>query len=176
MTDEQLRTLVAQAPFGRDLDDAEVHALVAFAEVESAEVGTLILSEGQPAPGLLVLAEGEVEVVKRGDDGQLHQLAVLGPGATLGESGITGIHGASATVRVTQPVRYLLVRGDAFARLIDAHPRVAAKIALAIARVENHRLHRMNVKVLDLLGQANDGRRLEDLARFREQLFANWDF
>ena len=100
-----------------------------------------------------MLADGEVEVVKRGDDGQMHQLAVLGAGATLGESGITGIHGASATVRVTRPTRYLLIRGEAFSRLIEAHPRVAAKIAIAIARVENHRLHRMNVKVLDLLSQ-----------------------
>ena len=176
MTDEQLRSLVAQAPFGRELTGDEIHALVSFAEVEEAGAGTLILSEGQPAPGLLVLADGEVEVVKRGDDGQMHQLAVLEAGATLGESGITGIHGASATVRVTRPARYLLIRGEAFTRLIDAHPKVAAKIALAIARVENHRLHRMNVKVLDLLSQSSDGRRLEELASFREQLFANWDF
>lgn len=172
----KLIEIVHEAPLGRRLDDAEVESFLEAATLEEAGAGTVLLSEGRPGRGLVVLADGEVEVVKRGDGGE-HQLAVLDVGSAIGESGLTGGRVATATVRVLRPVQYLLWTREAFDKLMTEHPRVAAKVALAIAQVETHRLHRMNEKVLELVGNnGKNGERLQELARFREQLFTDWDF
>ena len=77
-----------------------------------AAPGTELATEGQPLGALIFLSDGAANVTLNG-----HRIAASTAGSFIGE--MTCLEGgpASATVTLTAPSRYFLIRTDALARL-----------------------------------------------------------
>lgn len=94
--------------------------------LESLEVdaGTLLFDEGDPAEGLVLVAEGRVRVACR----RTGEQAELGPGTSLGAFSLA-VHGVrEARAETTSRSRLLLLRRDAFERLVADAPRTACRL------------------------------------------------
>lgn len=100
-------------PLFDGLSPAEVDALVAVGQERGLAPGATLVEQGEPAAELLVVLEGEVEIVT--GDGRVEVvLGRRGPGTVIGEVALVDDGLRSATVRALTPVR---LRAWPFARL-----------------------------------------------------------
>lgn len=118
--DEDRVPLVAALP-------AEERArLRAATRVVRADVGELLFLEDAPGDGVLILIEGEVEILKAAGTPDEHLLAVRGPDDLLGEMSLLfPEQRRSATGRVRRPVTALHIGGEYFSSLLHRRPSVA---------------------------------------------------
>src|SRR5918911_2204968 len=97
MTEERLR----QVRFFEFLTEEELEEFAEGSELVAFEVGEEIIEEGAGTHDLFVLTSGRVEVRKRipGGDRLLAEIDASGERTVVGERGLLGESGASATVR-----------------------------------------------------------------------------
>ena len=110
------------------------------------EAGETLLAEGESTGRLYVLAEGAVEIVKRG----FHINVVTESGAIFGEMSVLlgGPH--MATVRALTPCSARVIEGgDSF---LQAHPELSYELAKLLA----HRLNGVTAYLIDLKRQFED--------------------
>jgi general stress protein 26 len=96
----------------RDLPRHEVDTLAAKLNTVTVEAGAVIVRQGAPADKFFIIVDGEVEVVRGGDDGE-EALATLSSGQFFGEMAILRDMPRTATVRALTPTTLLtMARGD----------------------------------------------------------------
>ena len=177
---------LARSHLGVGLGDEELRRLAEAGEVRRASRGEILMEEGVPGRLLVVVLDGEVEILKRDGDDEIHRLARMGPDTVLGEMGLLLEEPSSATVRVTRPSSLFLLDRSRFRELLDRDQGSSAPLLLALARIVARRLRRMNERageicdeyeeVLNQGGTARGGARRAELARFKEQLQSEWNF
>jgi NADH dehydrogenase len=107
--DRKLRILVdwvVTAIFGRNIANIRMNEPYGLRE-EMYEPGQAIVREGDVGQRLFIISEGEVDVVRAGNDGSEERLATLGPGQHFGEMAVFGRTRRSATVRARTRVHLL---------------------------------------------------------------------
>ncbi len=93
----------------------------------SFSFGGDIVTEGEEADAVYVLAEGRARMVKRGANGEEIPLNVLRPGETFGATGLldpTAIGKRSTTVRASSDVQAYKLDPALFQALLQNHPEV----------------------------------------------------
>ncbi len=101
-------------------------------EAVSFKTGQIIFKEGEVGDSLLIIGDGEVEVVKMVGQSP-HVLSRLGPGEHVGEMALISNQRRSATVRVVRAFHGLVLRQSAFDALLDDEPRFAREMLRAIS-------------------------------------------
>jgi CRP-like cAMP-binding protein len=121
-----------------ELDDETLTVLARELPTEHADIGTVVVREGDRAEFMYVIVAGELEVVKLGRAGEV-RVALLGPGDWFGEMAILDVQPRSATVRSVAPT--MLVRMSAehvtellFRRNVTAYALLVRNIARELAR------------------------------------------
>ncbi len=109
-------------------------------ETRTFAAGETLLSEGQNAPGLFLLASGEVKVTSTDSDGDKVLLATLGPGEVVGEISLVLRRPATATVSAGTATVALHLSHDEFHAAIREHPTLLSELYdLATRREEETR-------------------------------------
>lgn len=108
--------------------------------------GTVLFREGEAGQEMYVIHAGRVELT-RGKGALRQTLAVLEPGEFFGEMAIVMDRPRSATARILDPARLLVLDAGTF----EAMVRNNAEIALRIIRKMAHRLEAANTQVDILL-------------------------
>ena len=102
-----------------ELTDAQWDRLRRYGVPQATEVGDVLFRTGDRWYDLILVEEGEVEVVRDALSWtEETRLAVLGPRTFVGELGLLNGQRAFLTSRVTQPGRVLRVDHDALQRLM----------------------------------------------------------
>jgi CRP-like cAMP-binding protein len=70
--------------------------------VRTCAPGEVLMREGEPGQSAFVVARGEVRVTRAGDEGESIELAVMGPGAIVGEMALVTAAPRAATVTATR--------------------------------------------------------------------------
>lgn len=93
--------------------------------------GDVLITEGDSAEHFFVLVEGQVEVSRKGSDGESAIVAVLGPGEYFGEVGLLHRAPRNATVRAAAggPVAVLKTNAAGFDRLLNQTGESGAELA-----------------------------------------------
>ena len=94
-----------------------VETITTTLQGQTAAAGDTIVRQGTPADKLLIVVEGQAEVV-RDDNGQERQIATLGAGDLFGEVAIMRDQPRSASVRATTDIKLLTLERDRFRDLI----------------------------------------------------------
>jgi CRP-like cAMP-binding protein len=130
---ETLRRLASLRAF----PDDELHVLLGAASARAVPAGEVLLREGDPGRSCLVIARGEVEVLKAVGDAE-RVIAVLPEGTLLGQVALVDRSPRTATVRARTQVAVLELDRDVFESLLHAHSPLALRfqeqIAIAGAR------------------------------------------
>jgi len=100
--------------------------------------GDVLFEEGQPCRGLLVVAEGLVEVRQISLRGREQVFHTEGPGATLGEGPLFDGGGYIASAVALAPTRVLLLPRAEVLSLCQRRPEVALAVLKTMARRVRH--------------------------------------
>jgi CRP-like cAMP-binding protein len=158
------------------LTPAQAAEILAVTRPWSIPAGSLVFQEGEEGSGLLLLLQGSVEVVKQSPNSAPQRLATVEAPSVLGEMSLVSEQRHSATVRATTNCEFRVLAREDFRRLLERDNLAAHKLTGAIALVLARRLRRMNEMALDLLGRGDAPPPMEELARFKQQLFSEWSF
>jgi CRP-like cAMP-binding protein len=113
-----------------DLDAEEREAVAEWLEELCFEPGALLFAEGEPAEGLLLVAEGGVRV----ESSRHAERVELGPGAALGAFSLVASGPREARAETTSRTRLWQLSRSSFRRLADESPRAACRLLEAILR------------------------------------------
>ena len=116
-------------------DTPAVAELLAAAKRRSAEPGTVLVRQGDPADAFYVVVDGQVDISKE-IDGESAVVATLVDGQYFGETGLLcgTPRNASAVVSSQQPARLLVFSADQFADLVRAEDLVEEEIAALVRK------------------------------------------
>jgi thioredoxin reductase (NADPH) len=107
-----------------ELDDAMLADVAPFGHEQSVALGEVLYRAGDDVQPFFVILEGEVEVVRREDSGDV-VIATHGPRRFLGELNMLTGQRPYLTARVSQPGRVLVVELDDFRRLMGTKPELS---------------------------------------------------
>ncbi|MBI4013522.1 MAG: Crp/Fnr family transcriptional regulator [Candidatus Rokubacteria bacterium] len=118
----------------RSLPPMELRDLARRCAIRTLRRGELVFTEGEPCHGLVVIAEGGVEVRRVSGRGREQVLHTEGPGATLGEVPLFDGGGYVASAAAVVPTRLLFLPRAALLELCRRRPAVALALLASLAR------------------------------------------
>jgi CRP/FNR family transcriptional regulator, cyclic AMP receptor protein len=158
------------------LTEEERKEFLEGSELVAFEPGEVIIEEGGETHDLFILTSGRVEVRKSisGGRDRLHAEIDAASGRTVvGERGLLGESGASATVRAANPVEVIKIPRETFRRMVSEGRPAAFKLSYRIARTLARRLTRLDEEVVETIRELED-RGETDLEAFRDKLITDW--
>ena len=127
---------VCQCTFGA-CSEPELEHLLGRAELRAVEAGTEIVHEGDVGDEFFLVAQGEVDVLRRG-----REVARLGPGGFFGELALFDEARASPSVTAQTPVAFAVFDRENFRLALDEIPPLRDSLIRGMAR----RLHELDAK------------------------------
>lgn len=82
--------------------------------------GDILFMEGDPADTMYLIHSGQVELIKRSDDGFFDTLELRGPGQVLGESSLASARPHTMGARASGDVRAIVVKRSMLSQKLDA--------------------------------------------------------
>ncbi len=117
-----------QVPMFADLSPQELRAVGSVTTGINLPAGRTVLTEGAHANEMVIVVDGELEVVRNGD-----VIAEIGPGGFAGEMALLTQSNRNATVVAKTDVHVLHLDGRAFASLLQQVPQIAVKMLPIVA-------------------------------------------
>lgn len=140
------------------LDETTLSLLSRELPSRLVEAGEVVVREGETATDMFVVIGGELEVVKRGRDGNDLRVALFGPGDWFGEMAIVDVQPRSATVRALAPTMVLSMGAEEVDRLLYRRDLKAYAIFIMnVARELSRRLRVADGILAQFVASVNDG-------------------
>jgi CRP-like cAMP-binding protein len=152
---EEIFGLVGKSPFFAEFSREDISILASYMDVYVAEPAEQIIREGDVGDFMLLIIDGEVDILKRGYRDEMQHMTSVGPGMTLGEMSMIDGEPRFATCLATQRTQFaVLTRGD-MAEIILDHPALGSKILVKLVTMLSLRLRQTSAKLLRYM---EDGR------------------
>jgi CRP-like cAMP-binding protein len=113
--------------------------------------GDFAFKEGEPGDEVFVVLSGELEVLKRSQNGEQARVAMLGPGDWFGEMSVIDVQPRSASVRSLADTQLVTLDLSALEALYQRDVKSYASIVLALAREMSRRLRVADGLLADLV-------------------------
>lgn len=139
---DDIHHILSHTPLLDSLDDHETRLLCAHMTCFAAPRGTVLLREGDDPSFMLIVMTGRIEMVMHDDAGQVHRIASVGPGRTIGEMSMIDQTPRSLTCMAAEPVDVVMLTRQAFRDILLTTPRLGNKLLLAVLHSLADRLHR----------------------------------
>ncbi|MCJ9702271.1 MULTISPECIES: cyclic nucleotide-binding domain-containing protein [unclassified Bradyrhizobium] len=111
-----LKAFLLATPFFGGLSDGSLDLLISMLVERSFEVGSTVVSEGEPGRSMFIVKFGRLAVSKRTKAGRVIPISVLQPGDFFGEMTLIEMQNRSATVVAESPtLLYELTAQDLYA-------------------------------------------------------------
>jgi len=114
-------------PVFAELTIEDMRDLFRIAREATFPAGTVVLEQGVPGPGLVVIVQGSVEVIAMGD-GAPRLLNTMGAGAYVGEISLIREGPTSARVVAKTELHSLLISRERFHHYLYSHDAAALRI------------------------------------------------
>lgn len=125
--------MLKQVPIFSELASRDLERLARIVVPKQAKAGEVIISEGDQAAGVFIIASGKVEVV-RGQGSNQQVLATLGPGDFFGEMALFEGFPRNATVRALEDTECLVMTRWDFLAELKNHPEIAVAMLPVLVR------------------------------------------
>jgi len=150
-------------PYFASLPVEQIESLCRACEVIEVEPGQVVIVEGSPPEGLLVVVEGMFEATRRTGDEQI-RLGDAGQGEVLGEMSILENQVASATVRALEKGSLIKVPVEVFREVLSDPGLLGAMVSTVTRRLrereaafyQNEKLASLGVLSAGLLHEVNN--------------------
>lgn len=119
---------LARVPLFDGMTSQELQRIATTARQQEYPAGVPLVWQGAPGAGFFVLTAGKVRVVQQRQDGDIHELAVLGPGDTFGEMALLDDHPRSGTALTLEPTTALVLPSWDFRAVLRENPDIILKL------------------------------------------------
>ncbi len=145
--DPLARDALAACRLFAGLDDRTLSLLTAALRSRRYRRDEVIFHADDPGDSLYVVATGSVKITVSADDGtEPAILTTIGPGGFFGELALLDGAPRSATAVAMDPVETLVLRREAFDRLVDSEPGLRRALLASLAA----EIRRLTAQVEDL--------------------------
>jgi small-conductance mechanosensitive channel/CRP-like cAMP-binding protein len=151
----------------KPLSPAQLAHLAEGARTALYAPGEAIIRQGDPGTELFAVERGRVEVVVALDNRPPLRVALLEPGAVVGELALLTGEKRTATVQALAECEVIVVSRGAFKEVFDANPELVERLTERLAQ----RMDQLNQAVSDATDGAADGERRSDILMQRIRKF-----
>ena len=144
----EISDLVGRSQFFAEFSREDIAALADYMEVYRARPGEIIIREGDIGDFMLLIVEGEVDILKKGVSGEEQHMTSVGPGMTLGEMSMIDGEPRFATCLATRLTVFAVLGRDNMAKIILDHPSLGSKILVKLVTMLSLRLRQTSAKLL----------------------------
>ena len=148
-----LTKVLQQTSLAQGLTQEEVTSLVQAGNLQEFTTGKILMTAGMPSNELMVLLQGQVEVLAGKAQPFSQRLTTLGKGAVIGEIGLFLDRPRKATVRSLTPVKVFCFQRQTLAKLIQTEGSWVSKVAIEVGRAASQKLDVLTEEVTSLLGE-----------------------
>ena len=155
-------------PLFSTLSSADASAFAAITEEKEFSAGESLVRQAEATHAAYIIIEGFIKIYRTTKEGKNVWLAMVGPGALVGELGLFDDNVRSATVEAMQPMKTLMVQQPHFIHFLSNHPHVSLVVLKYLAnriRIMNQRLENITSRSLT--------ERTELALRFLESFYPN---
>jgi CRP/FNR family cyclic AMP-dependent transcriptional regulator len=128
VTSDAKLDLLRRIPLFMGLDRHQIERLGQLAEEVDVPAGKMLIRQGDSGGDLMVLASGQVAVVRDGG-----HIRTLGPGDFFGEIALIDGGLRTATITTEEPSRLVVLGRREFHAVMDEFPEVASRILATMA-------------------------------------------
>ncbi len=139
--------------FGAGLSPDTIARLAAIAEVRELDAGTALTQEGQITEDVAIVLSGRVALRMLVPERGMVTILTVEPGDIVGWSAIVPPHRATSTCIAIEPVRLLLLPGDALRSLLRTDHALAASVYPRVLQAVSRRLSATRLQLLDLFAR-----------------------
>lgn len=156
--------------FFSNLTPLETQIIQTLLKEKSLNSGEFLIHEGEVGNEVYLIETGQVEILKKDIDGQLHRINRLNPGDCVGEFVLFDKFPRSASVRAIQATTVLFLNVVA---LKKNHPEIAKKISMNFTTPFTSRLEEANEFSIVTLRKADaKTKKLNNISRLTLQIFS----
>jgi CRP/FNR family transcriptional regulator, cyclic AMP receptor protein len=148
---EEIFALIGNSQFFAEFSREDISILVGYLEIYRAQPGDMIIREGDGGDFMLLILEGDVDILKKGVRGEQRHMTSVGPGMTLGEMSMIDGEPRFATCLATRATLFAVLTRDNMAKIILDHPSLGAKLLVKLVTMLSLRLRQTSGKLLQYM-------------------------
>jgi CRP-like cAMP-binding protein len=137
--------------FFTEFSQEDIVTLAGYMDAYRARAGDILIREGDAGDFMLLILEGEIDILKRDARGDPQHLTSSGAGMTLGEMSMIDGEPRFATCVATTPTVFAVLSRDNMAKIMLEHPVLGTKVLVRLVTMLSLRLRQTSVKLLSLL-------------------------
>ncbi|MBX3650805.1 MAG: cyclic nucleotide-binding domain-containing protein [Burkholderiales bacterium] len=146
--------LVGKSQFFAEFSEDDISILAAYMEVYRAQPGEILIREGDEGDFMVLIVEGEVDILKKSHRAEQQHMTSAGPGMTLGEMSMIDGEPRFATCMASQPTVFAVLTRDNMAKIILDHPGLGSKILVKMVTMLSLRLRQTSARLLRVMEEA----------------------
>jgi CRP-like cAMP-binding protein len=143
-----MREIIDAIKLFEDFDADELECLAGYMRCYRAPPGTEIIREGDEGDFMLLLLDGDVEIIKKDFHGLPRVMATVGPGKTLGEMSLIDGQPRFASCVTFDNAEFAVLDRESLSRIIAAEPRLGVKLMTELLMLLNQRLRKVSAQLL----------------------------
>jgi CRP-like cAMP-binding protein len=147
----RIREIIEVIQLFEDFDPEELEGLARYMRCYRAPLGSEIIHEGDTGDFMLLLLEGNVEIVKKDVRGLAQIMGTAGPGKTLGEMSLIDGEPRFASCVALDIATVAVLDRESLSRLIAEEPRIGVKLMMELLMLLNQRLRSVSSQLLDCM-------------------------
>jgi len=148
-------TALSQSPLFQDFTPEEILVFSSNVSIKTISAGMTVFIEGMPGESLFLIEMGTIRISKMLAEGDEKTLVILGADDFFGEMAILDGSPRSATARVVEDAKLLLLKKSDFELICEENPKVGLKFVKNIVKVFTKRVRESNQEIRDILIWAN---------------------
>lgn len=134
-----------------DFEREDIVCLARYMQCYRAPAGTEIIREGDAGDFMLLLLDGEMEIVKQDARGLPARVGHAGAGKTLGEMSLVDGEPRFASCVALDETTFAVLDRDRLSHLIADEPRVGVKLLMELLMLLNQRLRGVSAELMRCL-------------------------
>jgi CRP-like cAMP-binding protein len=143
--------LVGRSQFFTEFSKEDISTLAGYMEVYRAQPGEIIIRESDEGDFMVLIVDGEVDILKKSHRAGQQHMTSAGPGMTLGEMSMIDGEPRFATCMASQPTTFALLTRDNMAKIILDHPSLGSKILVKMVTMLSLRLRQTSGRLLRMM-------------------------
>lgn len=143
--------VVSKNPLFSGFSLEELRIFSSIISDKNIAAGMTVFIEGMPGESLFIIEEGTIRISKMLAEGEEKTLVVLGVDDFFGEMAILDGSPRSATARVIEDAKLLLLKKSDFELLCDENPKIGLKFVRNIVKVFTGRVRDSNDALREIL-------------------------
>ncbi len=140
--------LVGKSQFFTEFSKEDISALAGYMDVYRAQLGEVIIRESDAGDFMVLIVDGEIDILKKNHRGEQQHMTSAGPGMTLGEMSMIDGEPRFATCMASQPTTFAVLTRDNMAKIILDHPSLGSKILVKLVTMLSLRLRQTSARLL----------------------------